>query len=169
MQSPKSGQILWHIREKEDAFIEVWSNSLAYQRKGGCIHWSLVKFSGISEKMRMHSLKSGQILWHIREEEDAFIEVWSNSLAYQRRGGCIHWSLVKLPGISENRRMHSLNPKERSLSLSCCRMATPIHNGRDELPNNRVSHRCIILCIGNTSINHKNREREREHDFHWSI
>ena len=38
MQSPKSGQILWHIREKEDAFIEIWSNSLAYQRTGGCIH-----------------------------------------------------------------------------------------------------------------------------------
>ena len=35
-------------------------------------------------------------------------------------------------------------------------MATPIHNGKDEFPSNRVSHKCTSLCKGKTSeINEK--------------
>jgi hypothetical protein len=30
-------------------------------------------------------------------------------------------------------------------------MATPIHRGNEELPSNKVSHKCTILLRGNTS------------------
>lgn len=55
------------------------------------------------------------------------------------------------PGRSENSRMHSLKPLARRRSRSCCSMATPMQNGKEELPNSSVSHRWKILCSGNTS------------------
>lgn len=55
------------------------------------------------------------------------------------------------PGRSENSRMHSLKPLARRRSLSCCRMATPMQKGKEELPSSSVSHRWKILCSGNTS------------------
>ena len=55
------------------------------------------------------------------------------------------------PGMSEKSRMHSLKPKDRRRSRNWYRMATPMHSGKEELPSNRVSHRCRILCMGNTS------------------
>lgn len=55
------------------------------------------------------------------------------------------------PGRSENSRMHSLKPFARRRSLSCCRMATPMQKGNEELPKSSVSHRWKILCSGNTS------------------
>ena len=61
-----------------------------------------------------------------------------------------------LPGMSENSNIHSLNPNEIRLFLSWVKMATPIHNGKDEFPSNRVSHKCTSLCKGKTSeINKK--------------
>ena len=59
---------------------------------------------------------------------------------------------TNVPGISENKRMHSLNPNDRRPARNCCSMDTPMHIGNDELPSNKVSHRWNILCNGNTSV-----------------
>ena len=63
-----------------------------------------------------------------------------------------HPIAIYLPGISEKSRMHSLNPNVRSWSLSCFRMATPMHKGKDGSPRRRVSHKWNTLCKGNTSV-----------------
>lgn len=56
-----------------------------------------------------------------------------------------------LPGRSEKSSMHSLKPLANRRSLSCCRIATPMQKGKEEVPKSRVSHRWKILCRGNTS------------------
>lgn len=43
--------------------------------------------------------------------------------------------------MSENMRMHSLNPMERRSVRSWRRMATPTHSGKEQLPSNKVSQR----------------------------
>ena len=57
--------------------------------------------------------------------------------------------------MSEKSRIHSLNPYDKSLSLSCCSIATPIHSGNEEFPSNMVSHRWNNLCSGNTSVKYR--------------
>jgi len=55
--------------------------------------------------------------------------------------------------MSENSKIHSLKPNFSSWPRSCRRIATPMHNGKDELPSSSMSHRWNILCSGNTSVN----------------
>ena len=43
--------------------------------------------------------------------------------------------------MSENMRMHSLKTRESRSVRSSCRMATPTHIGKEQLPSNMVSHR----------------------------
>lgn len=62
------------------------------------------------------------------------------------------YQLIFSPGRSEKSRMHSLKPLAKRRSLSCCKIATPIQKGKEELPNSSVSHRWKILCSGNTSV-----------------
>lgn len=54
-------------------------------------------------------------------------------------------------GKSENNKMHSLNPELNSLSLNWVRTDNPICNGNEESPKRSLSHKCRILCSGNTS------------------
>lgn len=54
-------------------------------------------------------------------------------------------------GRSENRRIHSLKPDASKESLNCFKIAKPTKRGKDESPNRSLSHKCKILCIGNTS------------------
>ena len=59
--------------------------------------------------------------------------------------------LKHLPGKSEKRRIHSLNPDASKVSLSCCKTANPIYSGNDASPRRSLSQRWKILCNGNTS------------------
>lgn len=61
------------------------------------------------------------------------------------------YCIIYIPGRSEKSRMHSLKPLASRRSLSCCRIATPMQKGKEELPSNKVSHRWKILWSGNTS------------------
>lgn len=63
--------------------------------------------------------------------------------------------LKHLPGKSEKRRMHSLNPDASKVSLSCCKTANPTYSGNDASPRRSLSQRWKILCNGNTSEIHK--------------
>ena len=47
----------------------------------------------------------------------------------------------RLPGMSENMRIHSLKSKVKRSSFKCCRMLTPTKRGNEQLPSNRVSQR----------------------------
>lgn len=47
--------------------------------------------------------------------------------------------------------MHSLKPDINKESLNCFNIANPTKRGNDESPSNSLSHRCNILCRGNTS------------------
>lgn len=60
-------------------------------------------------------------------------------------------SSISISGKSENRRMHSLKPDINKESLNCFNIAKPTKRGNDESPSNNLSHRCNILCSGNTS------------------
>ncbi len=44
-------------------------------------------------------------------------------------------------GRSEKRRMQSLNSASKSLSLSCSKMASPMHSGKEESPRRSLSHK----------------------------
>lgn len=61
--------------------------------------------------------------------------------------------LKHLPGKSEKRRIHSLNPDASKVSLSCCKTANPIYSGNEASPRRSLSQRWKILCNGNTSEN----------------
>ena len=54
-------------------------------------------------------------------------------------------SSISISGRSENNRMHSLNPDVSKESLSCLKIANPTNSGKDESPNNNLSHKCKIL------------------------
>lgn len=74
-----------------------------------------------------------------------YLNAWACVKCAAAVQGCV------LPGRSEKSRMHSLKPLARSRSRSCCRIATPIQNGNEEMPSSSVSHRWKILCRGKTS------------------
>lgn len=59
--------------------------------------------------------------------------------------------LKHLPGKSEKRRIHSLNPDASKVSRSCCKTANPTYSGNDASPRSSLSQRWKILCNGNTS------------------
>lgn len=62
-------------------------------------------------------------------------------------------------GRSENNKIHSLNPEPNSLSRNCVKTENPMCRGNEESPKRSLSHKCRILCRGNTSTNkrlHKN-------------
>lgn len=56
-----------------------------------------------------------------------------------------------LPGRSEKRRIHSLNPDSSNTERSCCKIEKPINSGNDALPSNNASHKFRIFWIGKTS------------------
>jgi len=58
---------------------------------------------------------------------------------------------MSISGKSENRRIHSLKPDINKESRNCFNIANPTKRGNDESPSNSLSHRCNILCNGNTS------------------
>jgi len=58
---------------------------------------------------------------------------------------------MSISGRSENRRIHSLKPDINKESRSCFNIANPTKRGKDESPSNNLSHKCNILCSGNTS------------------
>lgn len=49
--------------------------------------------------------------------------------------------------------MHSLNPDDNNVSLSCCSIANPTNNGYELSPSNNLSHKWNILFNGKTSEN----------------
>ena len=49
--------------------------------------------------------------------------------------------LKHLPGKSEKRRIHSLNPDASKVSLSCCKIANPTYSGNDASPRRSLSQR----------------------------
>ena len=49
--------------------------------------------------------------------------------------------LKHLPGKSEKRRIHSLNPDASKVSLSCCKTANPIYSGNEASPRRSLSQR----------------------------
>jgi len=49
--------------------------------------------------------------------------------------------LKHLPGKSEKRRIHSLNPDASKESLSCCKTANPTYSGNDASPRRSLSQR----------------------------
>jgi len=49
--------------------------------------------------------------------------------------------LKHLPGKSEKRRIHSLNPEASKVSLSCCKTANPTYSGNDASPRRSLSQR----------------------------
>jgi len=49
--------------------------------------------------------------------------------------------LKHLPGKSEKRRIHSLNPDASKESLSCCKTANPTYRGNDASPRRSLSQR----------------------------
>ena len=55
------------------------------------------------------------------------------------------------PGISENIMMHSLKSNRNKSVRTCWRIAIPAYNGKEQLPNNNVSHRWNIFSRGNMS------------------
>lgn len=59
---------------------------------------------------------------------------------------------MSISGRSENKRMHSLNPDVSKESRNCFNIANPTKSGNDESPSKSLSHRCNILCNGNTSV-----------------
>jgi hypothetical protein len=58
---------------------------------------------------------------------------------------------MSISGMSEKRRIHSLNPDSNKDSRSCCNTARPMQRGNEEFPSNNLSHKWKILWSGNTS------------------
>ena len=52
---------------------------------------------------------------------------------------------MSISGMSEKRRIHSLKPDSSKVSRNCIRTANPMHKGKEELPNNSLSHKWKIL------------------------
>lgn len=67
--------------------------------------------------------------------------------------------------------MHSLKPDESKVSRNCFSIATPIYNGNEPSATKSASHKCRILCNGNTSkiLNQTNYKTRYKQDINMKI